>query len=210
MTPDEVQILARARQGDRAALLDLFRPYSQAILTHAEFKIEARWKAHLTPDDVLQTTYIDAVKNLGSFEPRGENSFLPWLKRIAEHNIIDTIRGLEAQQRATAKSKGTRFGRPVDVSVSLLQSLVAADGQTTPSRTTAVEDAKATLRWALDQLQPEHRRVVEWYDIEGRSMAAIAAEFGKTQGATYMMRTRAHERLREVLARKAGAFFTNP
>lgn len=211
---DEAELIRSARRGDRSALDELFRLHADAVLTHARHRIDPRWRALLTPEDVLQTTCIDAMRHIAGFA-EGRGSFVQWLKRIAENNIIDTVRGLEAEERRSARAVGAgcggvRFGHRVDASVSLVQSLIAAETGSTPSRQLTAEEAKRILEWALEQLPSEHRRVVEWYDLEGRPIAAIAEEIGKTPGATYMIRTRAHDRLRELLTRKASAFFSNP
>jgi RNA polymerase sigma factor (sigma-70 family) len=210
MDPAEAENIERARRGDRPAFDALFCRHADALLAHARHRIDPRWRAHLTPDDVLQTTCIDALRHIAAFTPRGDNSFLQWLKQIAEHNIIDVVRALEAEERRRPPTPTVRFGRTIDPSVSLVQSLVAAETASGASRALTVEDARRTLREGLDQLPADHRRIVEWYDLEGRSIASIAEQIGKTPGAAYMMRTRAHQRLREVLAKKAASIFTNP
>ena len=210
MDPTDEDILARARQGDRAALDSLLRRHAETVLTHARFRIDSKWANQLTPEDVLQTTCIDAVRHIGAFQPRGVNSFVAWLRHLAENNIIDAVRGLEAEERRLPRRSAGRFGRTLDPSVSLLHSLAPAETLATPSRAMTIDDSKRTLEWAMDQLPDDHKRVVRWYDLEGRSIASIAEELGRTPGATYMIRTRAHERLREILAKRMQEIFTNP
>ncbi len=210
MDEPDTDLVARAREGDRTALDTLFRRHAEAILTHARFKISDKWATHLTPEDVLQTTCIDAVRSIRNFQPRNANSFLQWLRQLAENNIIDAIRGLESEERRLPRHAVVRFGHTIDASISLLHSLVPADTISTPSRSMTTDDSRRALEWAMAQLPSDHRQVVEWYDLEGRSIAAIAQELGKTPGATYMLRTRAHDRLREILAKKTPEIFTNP
>ncbi|MBP7937722.1 MAG: sigma-70 family RNA polymerase sigma factor, partial [Phycisphaerae bacterium] len=50
-------------------------------------------------------------------------------------------------------------------------------------------------------LPETYRRVVEQFDIEFRPPAEIARALGRSVGAVYMVRTRAHDRLREILTR---------
>lgn len=193
----------------RVNLAELFRLHTPEVRQHIVHKIAAEWQRQLTPDDVLQTTYIDALRDFGQFAPRGNGSFAQWLKRIADRNIVDAIRGLQAEARRVPKARLVRFGHQLDASVSFLQTL-AADGPSSPSRSITKSDAVRLLSAAFDQLPPEHRIVVERYDLQGCSIAAIAEEIGRTEGATYMIRTRAHQRLRELLAKKATGIFTNP
>ena len=51
--------------------------------------------------------------------------------------------------------------------------------------------------------------MIRLYDLEGRPIAEVAAEMGRSSGAVHMLRARAHDRLRELLGPES-AFFTNP
>ncbi len=44
------------------------------------------------------------------------------------------------------------------------------------------------------------------YDLEGRSVEDVAGALGRTPGAAYMLRARAHRWLREILGRSSDFF----
>ncbi|HEY3242379.1 MAG TPA: sigma-70 family RNA polymerase sigma factor, partial [Phycisphaerae bacterium] len=62
---------------------------------------------------------------------------------------------------------------------------------------------------AIGKLPADYAKVVRMYDLEGRSVAEVAAAVGRSEGAVYMLRSRAHDRLRELLA-SASRFMSTP
>ena len=70
---------------------------------------------------------------------------------------------------------------------------------TTPSRQAARHEAKATLQAAIAELPPAYAQVVRLYDLDGRSGPEVAAAMRRSRGAIFMLRGRAHDRLREIL-----------
>ena len=62
--------------------------------------------------------------------------------------------------------------------------------------------------WALGSLPGDYEKVVRMYDLEGRPIGEVAAELGRSEGAVYMLRARAHDRLREQMG-PASKFFTH-
>ena len=55
------------------------------------------------------------------------------------------------------------------------------------------------LEQALRKLPQTYRHVVRMYDLEGQSIEQVAETLDRSQGAVYMLRARAHDRLRHVL-----------
>ncbi len=56
------------------------------------------------------------------------------------------------------------------------------------------------MKAAIAQLPETYRQVVEQLDIEFRPAAEIAQALGRSVGTVYMIRARAHDRLREILS----------
>ena len=59
------------------------------------------------------------------------------------------------------------------------------------------------LREAIAKLPEHYRTVVEQYDLQQRTIEQVATLLGKTVGATFMIRSRAHRRLAEMLGSSA-------
>ena len=79
---------------------------------------------------------------------------------------------------------------------------------TTPSIHAAKDESAKALDHALKTLPPDYERVVRLYDLGGKAMEDVAREMGRSEGAAYMLRARAHDRLREAMG-PAGNFFSH-
>lgn len=196
-------LLAAAREGDQEAVAELLRRESAPLRAHVEGEIGTRWRPYLTADDVLQETFLDAFRSIHRFVPDGQNSLIRWLKRIASSKIVDAIRAISREQADGRRSPRLVLG--LDPYVALLTSLT---GGAVPSATRGLVRAEATalLRRALEHLPDEHRAIVERFDLAGTPMQAIAADLGKTVGASYLARKRALDMLRDSLARESTVF----
>ena len=152
----------------------------------------------------MQATYMEAFLGITRFQPQERGSFTAWLARIAENNLLTAIKMLEAQKRPDPR----RQVRPPpgdDSYVALLDMLQG--GSSTPSRSAARHEARIILERAVSQLPEAHQKVVQMYDLEGLSAAEVAAALRRSEGAVYMLRARAHERLRDMLG-PSGQFFS--
>ena len=65
------------------------------------------------------------------------------------------------------------------------------------------------LEGALGALPPDYEKVVRMYDLEGKPVREVAAALKRSEGAVWMLRARAHERLKEIMG-EAGKFFSMP
>ncbi|MFG0283875.1 MAG: RNA polymerase sigma factor [Phycisphaerales bacterium JB039] len=199
-------LLGKAQAGDRAALVALLEALAPPIRARIEGKIPGAMRASIEADDVMQVTYMEAVSRLGQFKTGGTDGFRAWLSRVAENNLIDAVRALEAAKRPSPRQKVTRAGRD-DSAVALIEQL-SATGQGTPSRVAARGEAVRFMEQALGALPADYEKVVRMYDLEGRPISEVAAELGRSEGAVYMLRARAHDRLRDQMG-PASKFFTH-
>jgi DNA-directed RNA polymerase specialized sigma24 family protein len=53
----------------------------------------------IEPGDVMQITYLEAFLQISTFRLEQAGSFEAWLRRIAENNLRDAVRGLERQKQ---------------------------------------------------------------------------------------------------------------
>jgi RNA polymerase sigma factor (sigma-70 family) len=152
----------------------------------------------------MQTTYLEAVTRFDKFNQGSSREFLAWLWRLAENNLIDGVRALEAAKRPDPSKRVTGKSAEGDS----MSSLVTVLGVTftTPSINVARSEAGDHLMMVVEQLPDVYRRVVKLYDLENKSIEEVAAEVGRSQGAVYMLRARAHEQLKELLGRESRYF----
>lgn len=184
---------AVGRDGD--ALEELLREVGPEVA--AELSIDRRWRASFDREDVMQVTYLEACLRISTLRARTVGGFRAWLGRIAENNLRDALRALQRDKRpdGAGRRRATRgAGNSAETLVASLQ-----DGRTTAGSAAARREAVAHLEAALEGLPASYRRVVEEVDLAERAVAEVAAEMEKSPGAVHMLRSRAHDRLKEML-----------
>lgn len=196
-------LLAGARSGDDRSLAELLERVSPELRRRIAARIGHRYRSLIGEDDILQITFIEAVLRIGGFEGRGEDAFVGWLMTIAENNLRDAIRALEASKRP---SPGDRVRRRAasDSYDTLIEAIGAT--RTTPSRIAGKDEAIEHLDRAINALPPDYAEVVRAMDIEQRPAGEVAAAMGRSVGAVYMLRSRAHDALRTSLGSASQLF----
>lgn len=186
--------VARAVDGDKAALEGLLREHVPAICK--QLSIDARWSRSFDRDDLAQITCIEAILRVQTLRTQTVAGFRAWVKRIAENNLRDAIRGLDCQKRSPAERRVTRCddGR----SARTLLNALEGDTPTASAIFGGAEDI-TRLETALTRLPATYRHVVECLDLDEQKLADVAADLGRSQGAIHMLHARAHARLRELL-----------
>lgn len=195
-------LVARAVQGDADALGGLLARFGPQV--EARLKIGRGWRAVVEPGDVMQVTYLEAFLEIANYRPEQFDSFEAWLRRIAENNLRDAIRGLERQKQLPA-NKRVAFHAPADSHAALYEHLAAHS--TTASRLAQRHDVQRLLQAAIDRLPSDYAMAVRLYDLDGRSIEDVSADMKRSPGAVHMLRARAHERLGELLG-TASAWFS--
>lgn len=187
------QSLQSAIAGDVPAMSQLLREHAPAL--RAQIIIEPQWRSVLDPDDILQVTFLEAFLRIGSFSDQGPGALLAWLRRIADNNLRDAIKGLTRQKRPPPARQAAGAGDESTVELFELLGVTT----TSPSRVLASAEMKLALAAALQSLPEDYARVIRAYDLEGKSIGEAADTCGRSAGAVHMLRARAHARLREIL-----------
>jgi len=188
--PEQV---ARAVAGNKDALSGLLESFGPEV--EAGLHIAATWQGQLDACDVMQVTYLDAFIQIHTFDPARAEAFPAWLRRMAENNLRDAIRGLEAKKNPPLRLKLDAYGG--DSAIALFDVLTAGTG--TASQVVRKNERAERVHSALRLLPADYARTIQLYDLEGRPVEEVAAALERSVGAVYMLRMRAHDRLRELL-----------
>lgn len=186
--------IARAAAGDKAELEGLLRDIEPEL--RASISIRPHWRRSLEPEDVLQVSFLEAFLRIASLRDTSPAGFRAWIGRIVRNNLLDALRALGREKRPDERRRVTR-GAGGESARTLLSALVGDDP--TVSRRAVMKEDVERLHAAIARLPASYRRVVQEIDIAERSVADVAAEMGKSRGAVHLLRSRAHERLGELL-----------
>ena len=148
----------------------LYERYHDAVFRYCYTRLGHRQAA----EDATAEVFLKAFANLQHFKP---GVFLAWLYTIARHAVADSYRKDRPAESWDEQEQGELTG--------------AAPGTEPIDR--------VSLLAAMEQLPPDQRAVLE-LQLSGWSGPDIAAALDKSHAAVKMLRFRAMERLRELLA----------
>jgi RNA polymerase sigma factor (sigma-70 family) len=92
-------LLREARRGDAQAWQRLDRRYRNALRMFARGRVPNGSRARFDTDDLLQTTFFAAWRELDQYAWQGDQSFLWWLRRILENRLRNRMRHDAALRR---------------------------------------------------------------------------------------------------------------
>jgi RNA polymerase sigma factor (sigma-70 family) len=200
-------LLTRSKAGDRGALVELLEACGPRVRARIAPKITAYLRSSLDEDDVMQVTYLEVVTRFETFSSGDAGAFVSWMSRLAENNLIDAVRMIEADKRPNPRKRVETAGR-TGSSGEAMQSLIEMIGVTvtSPSDAAVGGEIRDALASVLGRLPPDYATVIRLYDLQGRSAGEVAAELNRSEGAIYMLRARAHDRLRDLLPSESKFF----
>jgi RNA polymerase sigma-70 factor (ECF subfamily) len=187
VAPDaDVELVARARAGDRAAFRVLFDRYNRRAYGVAFGVVKNQQDAA----DVVQEAFIKVHRHLDGFQ--GNSSFYTWLYRIVMNLSIDHLR---------RKKKVTEFDETVRKDDAL------ADGATlpqsaheNPAKAVARKELTDQLHAALAELPEYHRAVIVLREVEGLSYEEMAKILKVPKGTIMSRLFHARRKMQERLA----------
>ncbi|MFN9992113.1 MAG: RNA polymerase sigma factor [Phycisphaerales bacterium] len=203
-SPELDALLAKAMSGDKRSVIALMEALAPRVRARITPKIGAAYQSQLDIDDLMQVTFLECFLRLKSFTSGDSSAFLAWMTRLAENNLIDAVRAMDALKRPGPKNRVDANRAPEDSMAALVDVLGITD--TTPSMVAMRGEAGNILVRAIDELPGDYARVIKLYDLQGLSPSQVAAELKRSEGAVFMLRARAHDRLKEILGPSARFF----
>ena len=167
-------LLLRARAGDEQARNALLCRYQQVLCRWAHGRLPRRARDLLETDDLVQDTLIRALRNLDHFTPRGEGSFLAYLRTMLLNQIREEIRRTGRRKRLQLSAEDLQAAGP-----SPLDQAITAE---------TFERYEA----ALNNLEPQTREaVLLWLEFGYTHGQIAAAGGGPSENAVRMRVARA-------------------
>ena len=139
----DVELVARARQGDPAAFGELVERHRSSVYRAAL----AALRSHADAEDAAQEAFLLAWRRLHTF--RGQASFKTWLLTIAWHQAINRRRSLSRVWRVVAQP---RSEEEADAAMA-----TAAGAGPTPEQAVAGTQLRRGIREAIRALSPKLR-----------------------------------------------------
>lgn len=193
-------LVRQAQNGDDDAFSELVRHYEKFVYNTACKALSAGGRSIDGADDIAQSAFIKAWRNLSLF--RGECTFSTWLYRITVNTARDMLR-YESRRGTVSLVKDTEDeddGSEWDVPVT--------SGDTIPEDAMERKEAILAVRRAIEELPEDQRQVIVMRDLHELSYQEIAEKLGIELGTVRSRINRGRQKLKNIL--ENGNFFGFP
>jgi RNA polymerase sigma-70 factor (ECF subfamily) len=179
---DIVVLVRQARQGDGAALAQLYRSLGPRVLGLSRHLLGSTTAA----EDARNEVFGRLPESLGSYDPG--QPFVRWLLAVTSHHCLDLLRRRRVERRLFADGAAGVADQP-------------APEETAPSPLRAVElrERQAEVREAIAALPEAYRLPLVLRYYRELSYDEIAAELGLTRNHVATLLFRAKQALRRRL-----------
>lgn len=196
-------LLDRHRSGDAQALGELFMLHRERLWRMLVVRLDRRLARRVTPDDVLQETFLDVARRIGEFLAAPRVPFYVWLRFLAVQRMQMIQRAhLGARRRDAALEVALPQGEPFASSESLAGHLVSR--MTSPSQAAIRHELQARLRAVLDEMDPLDREVLALRHFEELNNNEVAQVLGISKEAASKRHVRALRRLKAIFGEPSG------
>jgi RNA polymerase sigma-70 factor (ECF subfamily) len=158
--PSELELVEKARQGDKKALSAIVKENEQLVFNTALRLVGNTDDAEC----VMQETFLKVFQAIASF--KGESSLSTWIYRIATNFALMRLR-----------ERKKNYDGFDDIDLNISNSTVEAFNRSVgnnPHRAVENSELRERMKAAIDELPPKFKSVFVLKDIEGLSLKEIA------------------------------------
>jgi RNA polymerase sigma-70 factor (ECF subfamily) len=146
------------------------------------------------PADVVQETFLHAVRDAAQFRGTSDQELAGWLRRILAARLADLVR-----RYCATRGRDVRLERALQVELD--QSSQVLDRElvaplSSPSEQAARHERAVWLARALEQLPEDYREVLVLHHLEACDFPEVARRLGRSVEAVKKIWARALARLR--------------
>ncbi len=201
------QDVPSATAGDRSALARLLVLYAPRLSKRIGQRLRFNPFADFGVEDVLQETFVDIVRGIGTFRPEDEMLFGAWLDKVADHRLAKMLQHHGREKRGGgARHTGRERTHGLHNSVRLLIDNLADPQSAAPSALAFRHELIDAVRQELESLPAGQRAAVKTYFLDDRSLESTATALVKPPGAVRGLLHRAKSAMRTALGNSSRWF----
>ena len=172
--------------------------YREYLRFLAEVQLKGPLRAKVDPSDIVQQTLLQA--HVAAADCRAENSAAQaaWLRQILNRNVLHAARDLHRDKRDVRKERSLEAA--VGESSYRIEAWLAAD-QSSPSVRADRNEQVSRMAAALAELPDAQREAIVAHYWQGRSLAEVGEQLGRSGPAVAGLIHRGVKALRAALKR---------
>ena len=193
------QLVVASKDGDNSALGSLLERYRGYLLMLAHRNLSEPLRKRVDPCDIVQVTFLEAKRDLGSFRGNSPAEFAAWLKGMLKNNVATAVTRHVMTQKRSIKREVNANGRAADDSAGSPWIAQLPGSTTSPSGVVIRTEAAMALLEALHQLPETQAEAIRLRYMEGLPLAEIVERMGKSDTAVAGLLKRGLKKLRTIV-----------
>jgi RNA polymerase sigma-70 factor (ECF subfamily) len=185
------------RQAYDPALGRRLEAHRDHLTVLARMQIGRRLQGKVDPADVVQETFLHAVRDFPHFRGASARELAGWLRQILAARLADQVRRYCGTQGRDVRLEQT-LQAELDQSSQVLDQGLAAP-LSSPSQQAVRHEQATWLAEALERLPQAYRDVLVLHDLEGWDFPEVARRMGRSVEAVKKLWARALARLRRAI-----------
>ncbi len=192
-------LVERARDGDQAAVAELFKLHEQRLRLMIRARMNIRLLPRLDEHDVLQDAFLEATERLPAYLAAPQAPFFLWLRQIVQWRLHKVHRHhLGHQVRDARREVSIRRAIPSVASSFCMVDLLLGS-VTSPSQAAIRSETRLKLEEVLEGLNDTDREILSCRHFEQLSNREVACELGIETSTASKRYVRALLRLEKAL-----------
>ncbi len=193
------QLVVAAKQGDNDALGELLERYRGHLLMLAHRYLSERLRRRIDPSDIVQLTFLEVKRDLGTFRGETPVEFSGWLRGVLKNNVASAVtRHVTTQKRSLRREvDANRPGGDDSAGNAWIQQIPGST--TSPSGIAIRTEAAVALFEALHQLPETQAEAIRLRYMEGLPLSEIVERMGKSDTAVAGLLKRGLQKLRTII-----------
>ena len=171
--------------------------YRNYLTLLARLQVGRRLQGKVDESDLVQDTFLEALRHFGGFRGTTEAELMSWLRQILAGVVANLLRRYYGTQRRNVRLE-RELADDLDRSSHALAGGLAAR-QSSPSERAARREQAVRLADALEQLPADYREAIVLRHLEGLSFPEVARRMDRSVDSVEKLWVRALARLRSVL-----------
>jgi RNA polymerase sigma-70 factor (ECF subfamily) len=201
---DTLNLLQRARKGDREAMNELFARHRARLRRMVEMRLDWRLRARIDASDVIQDAFVEVTQRLEDYFHDAKVPFFLWLRLVVGEQLKNLHRHhLSVQMRDARREVSLyRDALPEASSAALAAQLLGK--QTSPTQAALRAERMLRMQQAINSLDAIDREIVSLRHFEQLNRSEAAQVLGIEESAATKRYVRALKRLKAALAGMPG------
>jgi RNA polymerase sigma-70 factor (ECF subfamily) len=154
--------------------LERFRGYLYVV---ARLQAGPRWQGKFDASDIVQQTLVHALDRLPQLKGTGDAEIAAWLREILARQLANAVRDLGRQKRDASRERSLELA--LDQSASRLERFLAS-ADPSPSQQAQRSEQVLLLADALADLPEAQREAIVGHHLEGRTLADVGEQMGRS------------------------------